>query len=145
LVGELPVSGLSEFIELGADLWLVSGRNSKLLTVCKSVLLVFDAGAADFTASHATVGASHVLLSVGGFEELNSLHLWLLLFLLWLLFLLLDENSWVFLLAEVTGSHVLTTFVVVIVLLNGFVISLGVEALISHVVVCGSIFHLAVD
>jgi len=66
LIGEVAIRGLRKLVELSTNLRLVSGRDSKLLTVLKSVFLVFDAGAADFSAGHAAVSASHVLFAVSG-------------------------------------------------------------------------------
>lgn len=145
MVWEVAIGRLSELVELCTDLRLISGRNSKLLTVCKSVLFIFDAGAADFSACHTAVSASHVLFAVSWLQELNSLKFWLLLFLLGLLFLLLDKDSRVLLLTEVTGSHMLTTFIVIIILLDRLIVALRVESLVGHVVVGGSILHLAID
>jgi len=123
LVREVAIGRLGKLVELCTNLRLISSRNSKLLTVLKSVLFVFNAGAADFSTSHSAVSASHVLFAVSWLQEFNSLKFWLLLFLLWLLLLLLDKNSWVLLFTEVAGSHMFTTFIVVI-LWDGFIVAL---------------------
>lgn len=131
---------VDQLLQLCSDFWFVSGGNSELLAIGKTVFFVLYAWPSQFSFGHTTVRTSHVFFSGGGLEEFNRGELWLSL----LPSSLHDGNLGVLGIELALRRHVLVSLVVFRDRIPRHHVFF-VKSLVSLVVVSRRVLHLAVN